>query len=378
MSDIVGIDLGTTNTVVARANALGVTRVLLNPERDAPGSLPSVVAFPPTGDVIVGAHARRRRPIDPENTIVSSKRLMGREAASVALDEFRKRYPHKLAEDGKGGVAFLTREGPKTPVDIARIIVDRALREVTVDPKTVRAIVGVPAAFGPTQRAATVEAAKQAGVRDAQLVDEPIATALANLGVAAGGWACVFDIGGGTFDVAVIDARAWPFKVVAHGGDLFLGGDDFDHALARFMAAELIRLHGWDVTIDVQAFDRLVAAAERAKIGLSYKPAVEVDLGEVDPDTPIADAKMIVTAAQLDACIMQLTRRTFVTCDEVLRASSVDARSIDHVLLAGGTTLIPSVRRAVVSYFGRTPKDGASPLESVALGAAAYPWKTLG
>lgn len=377
MSDIIGIDLGTTNTVVARANAAGAVRVLLNATRDNAASLPSVVAFPPSGEPIVGAHARRRRPIDPENTIVSAKRLMGREASSVALDEFRKRYPHKLADDGNGAVAFITRAGPKTPVEIARLVLDRATRDVLVDPETVRAIVGVPAGFAPAQRKATIEATLATGVRAAQLVDEPIATAVANLGIAAGGWAIVFDIGGGTFDFAVVDARDWPFKVVGHGGDLFLGGDDFDAALARFIGRELIRLHGWDLMGDVQAFDRLVAAAERAKIALSSAPFVDIDLGEVDPDTPIADASLRVTVQQLDACIADLTRRTFVTCDEVLHQTRVDARKVDHVLLAGGTTLIPSVRRAVVAYFGREPQGGASPLESVALGAAAYPWRTF-
>ena len=384
MSDVIGIDLGTTNTVVARMNAIGHANVLTARNRDMPGSMPSVVAFPPSGEVVVGAPAKRRRPIDPENTIVSSKRLMGREASSVALDEFRGRYPHKLGDDGKGGVAFITRAGPQTPGDIARIILDRAMRDVAVEPSSVRAIVAVPAAFGPAQKRATLEAARASGVRDAQLVEEPIATAVANLGVATGGTACVFDIGGGTFDVALIDARQWPYRVIAHGGDLFLGGDDFDHALARFIAAELIRVHHWDVTNDVQAFDRLVAAAERAKIALSAaaEPGgagyVDLDLGEVDPDTPIGNASLRVTVAQLDACITDLTRRTFLLCDEVLHAVSMDARAVDHIFLAGGTTLIPSVRRAVVSYFGRLPRDGASPLDSVALGAARMPWKTFG
>lgn len=368
LAGVIGIDLGTTNTVIARD-----TQVL-----GSASGLPSVVAFPPNGQVLVGADARRRRLIDPENTIVSAKRLMGRDASSVAIDEFRKRYPLKLILDPARGPAFQTRAGEKTPTEIASILLEQALVRAGVEPSSTRAIVTVPAEFTRPQRQATVEAARLAGIQDAQILDEPIATAVAHFGHEHSGWAAVYDFGGGTFDFAVVDARKWPYRIIAHGGDLFLGGDDLDAAFARAIGNELLRQHGWDVMNEVEAFDRLVAEAEQAKIRLTADAETDVDLNQIDPDTPIASATLRVTRTMLNACIDSLVRRTFITCDTVLRASGVSAREVEHVLLAGGTTLVPAVSNAVANYFGRAPKHELSPFHAVALGAAQHPWRNFG
>lgn len=371
MSDIVGIDLGTTNTVVARNGAV-------LPQPGERHGLPSAVAYPPSGAVLVGSAARRRRPIDPENTIVSSKRLIGRDASSIDLTAFSRRYPVKLALDPVHGPTFLTRAGARTPTEIATTILRHALQGAGVDARHTRAVVAIPAAFAPPQRAATIEAVRAADLKDAQLIEEPIAVAIAHFGTEPRGLCAVYDFGGGTFDIAIVDARKWPFRVVGRGGDLFLGGDDLDAAFARFLGAELIRLHGWDVLGEVTAFDRLVAEAERAKMRLSAHDETHLDLGEVDPDTPIASGTLRVSRAQFVACTMDLVRRTFVSCDAVLQDARVNARDIDDVLLAGGTTLIPSVADAAARYFGRAAHHEVPPMDAVALGAARAPWRTFG
>lgn len=370
MSSRIGIDLGTTNVVLARD---GRVLELRQPTDVASSlSLPSVVAFPPNGGVLVGTLAKRRRAIDPANTIRSAKRLMGKEHGAVAIAEFRKRYPSELVADARGRAAFKTRQGLFTPTEIATILLDTAVRAAGLEPSSTKAVITVPAAFTQSQRDATVEAGRAAGLADVRLLEEPVATALAHGAGVGRQHAAVYDMGGGTFDFAVVDASGDDVRVVGHGGDPFLGGDDVDAALAAWAALELVRLHNWDVRGDVEAMDRLTLACERAKIELSSVEQAVVDLGQVDPDTPVADARLVVGRDALAAACGGLVRSTFITCDEVLRAAGVAPRSVDAVLLAGGTTLLPLLARTVEAYFGKAPRHEVSPLHSVALGAAVH------
>lgn len=367
MTKNIGIDLGTTNVVVASAGKV----LELKQPTDATGSLslPSVVAFPPNGGVLVGAIAKRRRAIDPVNTVRSAKRLMGKDMNAVAIPEFKKRYPVDLAPDAKGHVAFKTREGLFTPTEIASILLDTAVRAAGMDPAKTNAVITVPASFSATQKEATNEAAKLAGLAKTRILEEPVATAFAHRVFGKGKYAAVYDIGGGTFDFAVLETSGNVVQVLGHGGDPFLGGDDVDSNLAAWAANELVRLHNWDVRGDVEAMDRLTLACERAKIELSLVGETRIDLGQVEPDTPVADAQLVVDRAALSEACGALVRSTFITCDEVLRQVGVSPRQIDTVLLAGGTTLIPLLAKSVEAYFGRTPRHDVSPLHSVALGA---------
>jgi molecular chaperone DnaK len=368
MTTIIGIDLGTTNTVVA--DETGIRAI------HGKRQLPSVVAFPPTGATLVGDAARARRAIDPHHTISSSKRLIG-DPPSRTVAEIQQRFPGEIVTT-EVGPAFRTRAGLVTPEQVAAVLIREAVIGSGLEPEDLSAVVTVPAAFNANARASVGRAARQAGLNQVLVVDEPIATAVAHEGLVGSHLSAIYDIGGGTFDFAVVERTPQRTRILAHGGDLFLGGDDFDHALAMYCAKEIFQQHQWDLTADRDAFDRLVAQCERAKIALSLHAQVAIDLSAVEPDLPIAQVVWPLTRATLERVCGDLVRRTFVICDEVLRNANVHARSVDAVFMAGGTTLLPIVERTLAGYFGKAPSFDVSPLDVVAIGAYATATTTFG
>jgi molecular chaperone DnaK len=360
----VGIDLGTTNSVAARAGEV------LPISDDGRTTLPSVVAFLPNGHAQVGEAARRRRAIDSENTIFSSKRLMGRRFDASDTANFRARYPVEMVELEDAMPAFRTRAGLVTPVQIATIVLGSLLKRAGLQTSDSEAIVTVPSAFAEGQRAATLRAASSAGLR-AKLLDEPSATAYAYL---SGGFssrhAVVYDLGGGTFDCAVVDCRSDAPRILGHAGDLQLGGDDIDLRLAAWVTQQVLEKHNWDLANYSEIQDRLLARCEEAKIRLSSERETEIHLSQIDPDCPAADDAVVLSRSLLDDLCQDLVRRSFVVCDDVLRAAGLRPSDIDAVFLAGGTTLLPMIQSGVEAYFGSPGLSEFDPTEVVALGAS--------
>lgn len=367
MSEFIGIDLGTTNTVVATD-----ARVLPMRTHDgAARSMPSVIAFPPTGGVLVGTGARRRRAMDPHNTLASTKRLIGRLATSVVVGDFGRRYPQILEPLPDGTIGFRTRAGVVSPVDAASLILKAAFQASQVDAEIASAVITVPAAFQHPQREATRRAGRMAGLADVRLLEEPVAVALAHGHQNIPGRYCaVYDFGGGTFDFAVLEKRGDNLHIIAHGGDLFLGGDDLDAAFASVAIARLLRDHNWDITTSPEALNRLILEAEVAKRALSQVEVAPIRMSQVEPDTPVADAVIEVTRKEFESSVMNLVRRTFVACDEVLREANLSPREMSAVFLAGGTTMSPLVHRMAAGYFGLPPSHEVSPLDAIAVGAS--------
>jgi len=367
VSEFIGVDLGTTNTVVA-------TDAKVLPLRTADGaarSVPSVVAFPPTGGVLVGAGARRRRAMDPHNTLSSTKRLIGRLATSVVVGDFGRRYPQVLEALPDGSIGFRTRAGVVSPVDAASLVMKAAFQAAQVDAEIASGVITVPAAFQHAQREATRRAGRLAGLADVRLLEEPVAVALAHGKQHIPGRYCaVYDFGGGTFDFAILELKGDNLHIVAHGGDLFLGGDDLDAAFAGVAIARLLREHNWDITTSPEALNRLILEAESAKRALSTAETAPIRMSQVDPDTPVADVVIEVTRKEFEASVMNLGRRTFLACDEVLREASLSPREISAVFLAGGTTMSPLVHKMAAGYFGLPPSHTISPLEAIAVGAS--------
>lgn len=359
-----GIDLGTTNTVLAMAGEV------LPLASTGQTILPSVVAYPPSGEVLVGEAARARRPIDPKNTIYSAKRLMGESLTSYRAQEFQRNYPFELTHDRRGTAAFATRAGAHTAKDIAREIIRALLRETNTPPEALSAVVTVPAAFEAHQWSVTRSALRDAGIAKVRMVEEPIATAIAYLERSNLARAVVYDLGGGTFDLAVIDCSTRPFRVLAHGGDPYLGGDDVDRAIANWARDKVLRTAGWDLGSDRETFDRLVLRAEAAKCRLSENHDAVIDVAELDPAAPTGIASLRIDRPQALALSIDLVRRTFAICDEVLARAQVHTRDIDAVFLAGGATLLPGVKEHVQEYFGKRPRHDVPPMHSVAIGAS--------
>jgi molecular chaperone DnaK len=363
---VLGIDLGTTNTVVAlngRVRTIGP---------DFASILPSVVAFPPNGEVLVGGEAVRRRGMDPRNTIFSAKRIIGQRWHSSAAKEFRRRYPFDLEEDAAGFPVFSTRVGRLSPIEIATHDLRAVCSSAEVRPTEVSAVIAVPSLFRDAQVAATFEAGQAAGLDDLRIVREPSATAAAYLGTMSRGIerAAVYDLGGGTFDLAIVDCTKDPFEVIGHGGDIFLGGDDVDLGIAQWLAQEILRTRGWDLTTDPAVYARLVVAAEKAKIDLSETTEATIELAAVDQAVPFRDTSIPVTRERLAALAAQLVRRTFIICDEVLMQVGAKARDIDAVFLAGGATHLEVVREGIEAYFQRPVSYSFDPMHVVAVGAS--------
>ncbi len=362
----VGIDLGTTNTVAA-ANA-GVLPLRV---ADTPTPvLPSVVAYLPNGEVAVGAGARERRAIDIKNTIYSAKRVIGETWHSYRAREFQAHYPFDLVQTDSNQVGFKTRAGIVTATDVATEVLRAVCQYAALDAHEIHAVVSVPAAFGRAQRVATLLAMRAAGFAHARCIAEPAATALAYLDRNDVHYGVVYDLGGGTFDLAVVDCSVHPIRIVAHGGDAYLGGDDIDHALANWAAEVVLRECGWDLRSDREVFTRLVMEAERAKIRLSRMSSTTLEVDGVDaagpPDLPAIpldrDAVWRLSAS--------LIKRTFAICDQVLSSAGLTVRDVEAVFLAGGATLVPGVRDAVAEYFGKKLRYELDPLHVVGLGAS--------
>jgi molecular chaperone DnaK len=366
MQRSLGIDLGTTNSVVA-SNA----QVLPLLEGDKQSLLlPSVVSFLPNGGALVGTEARTRRPLDPLNTIYSSKRLMGEAWTSYATRQFQAQYPHTLKACAEGLVQFETRAGPIKPAAVAALIVSHLCMRAQVHPSELPTVVTVPSSFRESARRATTEALQQAGFTDLRLIEEPVATAIAYLQRSSLRYAAVYDLGGGTFDLAIVDCSSFPFRVLGHGGDPYLGGDDIDRALADIVAEKVLRGAGWDLKSEPVTYARLTLAVERAKCELETRELTHIDLTQVDPAAPPMLTQIGIDRAMLEAAAIPLIRRTFGICDEVLSAVKLHARDLQAVFLAGGSTRLPMLSQMLNEYFSRRVRRDIDPEHVVALGAS--------
>jgi molecular chaperone DnaK len=364
----IGIDLGTTNTVACLEN-----RVLAIGD-DGGKSLPSVVAFMPNDRVALGHAARRRRVIDGANTLFSTKRIIGCRYHERQTQEFIERYPFEVVDNGGDRPAFKTRHGLDTPVEIAARLLGHISERIEPLKSDLEVVVTVPTGFGEERRAATVEAARMAGIESPYLLDEAQAAACAYRDDPdMSGTVAVYDLGGGTFDVSILDCSGGRMNVLAQASEPFLGGDDIDRTIADWVADEVLKEHNWDLRNYAEVQLRLLAECERAKIRLADNRETHVDLSEVDPDCPLAADGLAIRQHVLEELCVDLVRRSFSSCDEALHDAGLRAGDVRAVILAGGTTHLPMIQRAVEAYFGRTGLIQVEPTQVVAIGAVQGP-----
>jgi molecular chaperone DnaK len=369
---VVGIDLGTTNTVVACVRG---GRVQVAADEHGRRLLPSVVSFHPNGDVLVGQTAKERRIVDARNTIASVKRLIGRSWDSDEIRRSRERFAFELKEGPGQGPLVVARGQEYTLPEISAFVLKRArqIAETALGETVDRAVITVPANFNELQRAATKVAGRVAGLDVLRIINEPTAAALAyGLGRAQRERIAVYDFGGGTFDCTLLDLSGNVFEVLATAGDTFLGGDDLDLAIADRMAESFLSQHRYDPRSDPQAFERLRAAAEELKIALSVQDHAAVRLREVGFGVHGAhlDLDFGMTRAELERLAEPLVERTLAVCQEAMALADLPVTAFDKAILVGGSTRIPLVRAWVEQFFGRPALDRVNPDEVVAIGAA--------
>lgn len=372
MSPVIGIDLGTTNTVVAVVRDGQASAIA-----DGSGQtlIPSVVSFHPNGTVLVGQAAKLRRSVDTENTIYSIKRLLGRSWNSEDARQARARLPFELRE-GPGQAALVMARGESyTLPEISAFVLRKArsVAEAHLGTSVERAVVTVPANFNDLQRAATKVAGRVAGLEVMRILNEPTAAALGyGFGKATSERLAIYDFGGGTFDITFLDLSDNVFEVLATAGNTFLGGDDIDLAIADRMASEFLVQHRSDLRENLSAFERLRAAAEQIKHELSLQDQAQIDLQELafGPGGKAYALNFAMTRAELERLVTPLVDRTFDVCREALGIARAKAQDFDQVVLVGGSTRVPLVRRRVEEFFGKPVRSNVSPDEVVALGAA--------
>ncbi len=368
----VGIDLGTTNSVVACARG---GRVHVLADEQGRHLLPSVVSFPPNGEVLVGYPAKERRVTDGRNTIASVKRMIGRAWDSQEIKRARSRFAFEMREGLGQGPLVVARAQAYTLPEISAFVLQRMkqIAEKALGEAVVRAVITVPANFNELQRAATKVAGRIAGLDVIRIINEPTAAALAyGYGRATKERICIYDFGGGTFDCTLLELSGNVFEVLATAGDTFLGGDDLDLAIADRMADAFVRVHRSDPRANPQAFERLRAAAEAMKIELSTNDDAHVKLHEVSlglTGTPLG-LDFAMTSAELDVLAAPFVERTFTVCQEALTVARLPVTAFDKVILVGGSTRNRFVRRRVEQFFGSPPLNRVNPVEVVAIGAA--------
>jgi len=370
---IVGIDLGTSNTVVAHADAFGNVKVLADE-----GGIkihPSVVSFHPNGGVVVGAAAKQRKVIDPQNTIYSVKRLIGRAFSSPEVKIARKRMPYQIKEGPNELPLIVTRGGEFAVPEISAIVLDhvRNIAAAQLETPVSRAVVTVPASFNDAQRSATATAGAIAGLTVVRVLNEPTAAALAygnsrNLRSTI----AVYDFGGGTFDITILKLHDQVYEVLGTAGDTFLGGDDLDERLVDKMVAKFLVENRIDLRANEVSMMRLRAVAEQTKIELSRRSRAVVRVDEIaygKGGKPL-NLMIEITRDEFVSQVADIIDKTFPVCKEALAYANLGIDGIDDVILVGGTTKIPYVRDQVSKFFSKAPRTDVNPEDAVAAGAA--------
>ncbi len=372
MSKVIGIDLGTTNSCVAVMDG-GKARVIENSE--GVRTTPSVVAFTEDGERLIGQTARRQAVTNPEHTYYAIKRLIGRAMTDPAVKKDAKMVPYEIVK-GKGGDAYVkSRDGAAmSPSEISAMILTK-MKETAEDflgsPVT-QAVITVPAYFNDAQRQATKDAGKIAGLEVLRIINEPTAAALAyGMNKEDGKTIAVYDLGGGTFDVSILEIGDGVFEVKSTNGDTFLGGEDFDMHIVEHFNSEFKKETGIDLKGDKLALQRLREEAEKAKKELSTASTYEVNLPFITADASgPKHLNMKLTRAKLEGLVGDLIKRTIAPCKKALADAGLKASDIDEVVLVGGMTRMPAVQEAVTKFFGKEPHKGVNPDEVVAMGAA--------
>ncbi|MDR6292387.1 molecular chaperone DnaK [Inquilinus ginsengisoli] len=371
MSKVIGIDLGTTNSCVAIMDG-AQGRVIENAE--GARTTPSIVAFTESGERLVGQAAKRQAVTNPENTIFAVKRLIGRRYDDPMTQKDKDLVPYQIVS-GDNGDAWVQSRGEKfAPSQISAFILQKMKEtaENFLGEKVTQAVITVPAYFNDSQRQATKDAGRIAGLEVLRIINEPTAAALAyGLDKKASGTIAVYDLGGGTFDVSVLEIGDGVFEVKSTNGDTFLGGEDFDAKIIDYLADEFKKEQGIDLRKDRLALQRLKEAAEKAKIELSSSVQTEVNLPFITADaTGPKHLNIKLTRAKLEALVDDLIQRTVEPCRAALRDAGLKASEIDEVILVGGMTRMPKVIETVKQIFGKEPNRGVNPDEVVAIGAA--------
>lgn len=371
MAKVIGIDLGTTNSCVAVMEGKNA-RVIENAEGTR--TTPSMVAFGENGDRLVGQAAKRQAVTNPENTLFAIKRLIGRRFDDPITKKDMDLVPYKIIK-GDNGDAWVEGRGEKfSPSQISALILQKMKEtaEAHLGESVTQAVITVPAYFNDSQRQATKDAGRIAGLEVLRIINEPTAAALAyGLEKKGSGIVAVYDLGGGTFDVSILEIGDGVFEVKATNGDTFLGGEDFDARIMDFIADEFKKEQGIDLRQDKLALQRLKEAAEKAKIELSSSMQTEINLPFISADT--AGPKHLnvkLTRAKLESLVADLVERTVAPCKAALKDAGLTADKIEEVILVGGMTRMPKVMEIVKSIFGREPHRGVNPDEVVAIGAA--------
>jgi molecular chaperone DnaK len=369
MAKVIGIDLGTTNSCVAVMEA-GEPKVIPNPE--GMRTTPSVVAFTKTGERLVGQVAKRQAITNPENTVFSIKRFMGRRHHEVLSEE--KLVPYKIVEAPNGDVRVRAGDKEYSPPEISAMILQfmRNAAEEYLGEKITQAVVTVPAYFNDSQRQATKDAGKIAGLEVLRIINEPTAASLAyGLEKKKDEKIAVFDLGGGTFDISILELGEGVFEVRATNGDTHLGGDDFDQRVIDWMADEFKKQYGIDLRKDRMALQRLKEAAEKAKCELSTTMQTNINLPFITADSSgPRHLDLTLSRAKLEQLVDDLVQRTVQPCKQALQDAKLSPQDIDEVILVGGQTRMPKVQELVRELFGKEPHKGVNPDEVVAVGAA--------
>lgn len=371
MSKIIGIDLGTTNSCVAIMDGKE-PRVLENSEGKR--TTPSVVAFTDSGEVLVGESSKRQMVTNPEGTIYAVKRLIGRRGESETTNNMKKIVPYKIISADNGDAWVEVKDKKYSPAAISAYTLQKMKEtaENFLGEKVEKAVITVPAYFNDAQRQATKDAGRIAGLEVLRIINEPTAAALAyGLDKTEAKTIAVYDLGGGTFDISILELGDGVFEVKSTNGDTFLGGEDFDIRIQDFLAEEFKKDSGIDLRKDPLALTRLKEAAEKAKIELSSALETEVNLPYITADaTGPKHLKVKITRSQLEKLVDDLIEKTILPCKNAIKDAGININDIQEIVLVGGMTRMPKVIQKVKEFFGKEPHRGVNPDEVVAIGAA--------
>ncbi len=371
MSKVIGIDLGTTNSCVSIMEGTQA-KVLENAE--GARTTPSVVAFTENDEKLIGQPAKRQAVTNPENTIFAVKRLIGRNFSDPSVKKDIETSPFKIINSEKGD-AWIEAKGKKySPSQISAFVLQKMKKtaEKYLGQEVTKAVITVPAYFNDAQRQATKDAGKIAGLEVLRIINEPTAASLAyGLDKKANKKIAVYDLGGGTFDVSILELGDGVFEVKSTNGDTFLGGEDFDNTIVDYLLSEFKKDNGIDLKSDKLALQRLKEAAEKAKIELSSAAQTEINLPFITADkTGPKHINLKMTRAKLEALVEDLIKRTMPPCQTALKDAGLSAGEIDEIVLVGGMTRMPKIIEEVKNFFGKEPNKSVNPDEVVAMGAA--------